>query len=153
MSNNILNPLKKKPESFPLLQKYLTDSSWQESGSPINRYQKVLEEQNKVIIDWVHEPLEYSDGLSEINDGQGGKLRLNTREKVIINRLRLLRSDPRVMVKEIIDDLHTGDKEFYRGKIVIIGGGIEDVCCEQRYLYLREIGAIPVIDLALTTLI
>lgn len=152
MSNNTFDHLKKKAEMAPKFPKYLTDSSWQESESPIKRYQNILDKQEKVLIDWVHEPLEYIDGLPEINkDGQGSKIALNEREKVIINRLRVLRSDPRVSVEEIIDDLHTGSKEFYRGKIVIIGGGIEDVCCEQRYLYLREIGAIPVIDLALTT--
>lgn len=57
MSNNTFDHLKKKAEMAPKFPKYLTDSSWQESESPIKRYQNILDKQEKVLIDWVHEPL------------------------------------------------------------------------------------------------
>jgi len=51
----------------------------------------------------------------------------------------------------IVDDDLEASLEGVAGKVIVIGGGIEDACCEIRKHKLKDAGAFPIIDLALTT--
>jgi hypothetical protein len=93
-------------------------------------------EKGVVRIDWVHTP-------------EDPRQARHWREKIIIHRLLLLR-EAGIPIYHIFRDLDENTEEV-RGKLIVVGGSIEDVCCEKRARFLYEAGAHVVLDLSLTT--
>ena len=69
----------------------------------------------------------------------------NPREKLIRERLKMLIKSG-VSVEEV--DIETNVK---KGKKVVIGGALGDVCAQHRRTFIKEHGGQAVIDSALTT--
>ena len=64
--------------------------------------------------------------------------------------LEKLAKEAGIEIKQIKGDINLNDVLEVKGKVIVIGGGVEDVCCEKRYDFISEAGGKPIIDLALT---
>ncbi len=93
-------------------------------------------------IDWVHMPLDLKSSA------------LNRREQRIIRRILDIKDDlleAGIKIKKISGPNLEQSLEAVNGKIIVVGGGIEDECCKIRARLIREANGIAIIDLALTT--